>query len=218
MRSIGCAAICAAMAFAGVAKADTFTLTNTRHDDCHNEFPGILPNFDCNTLAGNGVGSATINGGNLTGADLNQQGPVDPNTATLTAIAAVDQTLTYSWDYFSEDTISSAFDPAGFLLNGAKTQLTDGSGNFCADPNADVCLVVFKHQTGEVTFDLTAGESYGFYVFSTDSAEGAGHISWTLESSNIGSAAPEPATWAAMLLGFFGVGAIARRRPAFNAG
>src|ERR1700761_6917270 len=106
------------LAIGGSARADVFTLTNTRHDNCHTEFPGIESFVDCNTLAGNGSGSATINGGSIVGPDLNQQGPVDPNTTTLTAIADGPKTLTYSWDYVSTDTISARFDPAGYIVNG----------------------------------------------------------------------------------------------------
>lgn len=211
MHKLAFAALCAATMTAGwSARADTFVLTNTRHDDCHERY-GVPALISCDTTAGNGVGAATINGGSLSGPDLDQPFGVVSNTTTLTAIAENDETLIYDWDYFSLDTISSAFDPAGYVLGGNQTQLTDGSGNDCDPmflPNA--CFVVLHHQTGEITFNISAGQSYGFYVFSGDSAEGSGNISWKLVSANM-SAAPEPASWGLMLIGFASLGAALRR-------
>ena len=42
----------------------------------------------------------------------------------------------------------------------------------------------------------------------------SGDLRWSVEPIGGGDAVPEPATWLTMLLGFFGLGGLARRRKA----
>jgi hypothetical protein len=128
-------------------------------------------------------------------------GPLSSLT-TYTATAGVDQALTFDWTYTSADGAGSQYDPGGFILNGAQTQLS---------PND----LVLDSASGQVTLNLSAGDTYGFYIFSTDSEQGRGDISVTPFRGGLGevalAAVPEPATWALMLTGFFGLGLALRR-------
>ncbi|MFL5296457.1 MAG: PEPxxWA-CTERM sorting domain-containing protein [Phenylobacterium sp.] len=213
MGRVVCGALSSAavLAFAGSVRADTFTLSNTTHPDCHAEF-GAPPGYDCAKMTANGFATPIPGGYALTGPDLIVDVTGLHSTTTLTAIADVDETLVYDWDYFSQDTISAFFDPAGFILDGQQAILVQNYFTTCQSPGPP-CVGLYRHQTGTVTFNLLAGQNYGFYVFSTDSEEGAGHISFTLASR---TGVPEPAAWALLILGFGGIGAQLRRRGLFE--
>lgn len=118
----------------------------------------------------------------------------DDNVTSFTQIADADATITGKWRYYTLDVDGSSFDPGGFLVNGVLTQLsTDG----IARPAT---------QFGTFSFDVIAGDSYGFFISTTDGALGRGALT-------IG-AVPEPASWAMLIAGFGLVGAAARRRRA----
>jgi len=203
MRSVAIAALCAASAvsLAGAAKADTFVLTNTTHDNCRQEFPGLPLSIGCADLNGNGTAQAIPGGFVITGPDLFDPSPVvDPNTVTLTATALSNQILSYNFDYFTEDDANSNFDVAGVILNGTETRFSA--------PN----LQPFVHQTGHFTISVRTGDSYGFYIFSGDSAAGPAVFTVQLADTTTTRGLPEPETWGLMLMGFGGIGAVLRRR------
>ena len=75
-----------------------------------------------------------------------------------------DGVVVFDWTYDGEpvaDDTGPSFDPSGFLLNGAQNQLTDNAG-------AEI-----QSGTGESVL-VSAGDVFGWYVFSNDGGEGPG--------------------------------------------
>jgi len=191
----GWAALCAAGVVASASQAaasvDMFTLGNTNGGD-----GGVILSsgggFD---VFGADNGTSRIFGG----------GPLSSLT-TYTATSSGDQTLTFDWTYTSADGAGSAYDPGGWVLNGVQTQLSPDD-------------LLLDSASGQLTLNLSAGDSYGFYIYSTDSQAGRGDIRITpaslLEAEAL-AVVPEPATWGLMIGGFFGLGLAlrSRRRPA----
>jgi hypothetical protein len=103
-----------------------------------------------------------------------------------TATAASAATISGKWLYQTFDCCGAFWDPAGYIINGVKTQLSDDSGG----PGVG--------GSGVFSFSVSPGDVYGFYVDSQDSVAGRGALS-------IGSV-PEPASWALMIAGFSFVG------------
>lgn len=64
-----------------------------------------------------------------------------------------------------------------------------------------------------ITFTLGLDQSVNFFIFDDPYNDNRGGVSIRLTTPDAGGpGVPEPATWALMILGFGGVGAIARRR------
>jgi hypothetical protein len=188
------AALCVAgaVALAGQASAaDVFTLQDTNNGD---GFVTLLPNgFD---LFGANNGTSKI----FTSIPLS-------SLTSYTATASQVETLIFGWTYESSDFGGTQYDPGGYILNGVQHQLsTTGPAPGLA--------------SGALTFNLAPGDKYGFYIFSTDSQAGRADIrvaratgAPTLDSVDL-DPVPEPATWAMMIAGFFGLGlALRRQRP-----
>jgi hypothetical protein len=114
------------------------------------------------------------------------------NVTSFTQLAEAASTISGKWRYFTYDVDGSSFDPAGFVVNGVLTQLTTNG-----IPRPSV-------QVGTFSFSVNPGDSYGFFVRTTDGALGRGVLT-------VG-AVPEPASWAMLIAGFGLVGAAARRR------
>jgi hypothetical protein len=191
--AVGLAAFCLC---SPQAKADVFVLTNTTHPELYVFAPPIV--WD-----GNGFVQAIPGGYKLTGP--NTLGQVE-NTTTFVATALSDEVLSYDWVYQSFDSLDALFDPAGYVLDGVLTQLTHNQSRFVGSTTVPII------QTGTLTFNLHTGQTYGFYVHSTDSHEGAGVISFTTALAPAG--VPEPATWTTLLLGFGVLGGLLRRARA----
>ncbi len=138
-----------------------------------------------NSNGGDGHVNAITGGFDLVGAD-NGAGP---NLTLYTETAATTGTLQADYAYSTSDPGGPEFDPAGLYL-GANDRFAQLS------PSA----------SGSIRFHVTAGETYGFYVNSSDSAFGAGDIAIT----NLAAGVPEPAAWALMLVGFGALGARVR--------
>jgi hypothetical protein len=111
---------------------------------------------------------------------------------TIAAPAA--GTVSFDWSYVSSDADGPEFDPAGYLLNGAITQLSDNGGG--------------ATQGAQVSFTVMAGDRFGFYLQSNDNLSGSA----TLTISNFSAPIPEPASVAMMSLGLLGVAVAAARR------
>ena len=104
-----------------------------------------------NSNGGDGYATPVSGGYDLFGADNGVGG----NTTDLFATSTSVKTVTYNYKYTTHDCCGSEYDPAGYYLNGVETQISPASSN------------PYETNTGSVTFDLTFGDSYGFYVSST---------------------------------------------------
>jgi hypothetical protein len=84
--------------------------------------------------------------------------------------------FSFSWSYFTQD--GSLFDPAGYVIDGAKTFLVDGSN-------------IVESASGTATVALLVGQSFGWFVDSSDNALGAGNLSITANNTSV-AGVPEP--------------------------
>jgi hypothetical protein len=167
------------------------------------------------TLGGDGGVNLLPGGGfDVYGSNNGTPAPFGGPIASLTsytATAGVAQTLAFDWTYTTQDTSGAQYDPVGYILNGVQFQLSPAS----SDP------ISYIGESGHLVLNLAANDTYGFYVYSTDSEQGRADIlvkpSRGLGTSFPAAAVPEPAAWALMLSGFFGVGAVLRRRRAMAA-
>ncbi|TRU81693.1 MAG: PEP-CTERM sorting domain-containing protein [Microcystis novacekii Mn_MB_F_20050700_S1] len=117
----------------------------------------------------------------LTGGD---NGSGDFGTTDYTTTAAAAGTVTFDWNYSSND--SPGFDGFGYLLNGSFSFLANSSG-----------------QSGTSTFNVLAGDSFGFRIFTGDNTFGRGSVT----ISNFSAPIPEPsAVLSLLVLGGLGTG------------
>jgi hypothetical protein len=122
----------------------------------------------------------------LTGGD---DGSDDFGTTDYTTTAAAAGTVTFDWNYSTADGDGPSFDPFGYLLNGSFTQVTDDGGGVV--------------QNGTSTFNVLAGDSFGFRIFTVDNIAGRGSVT----ISNFSAPIPEPSTVLSLLvLGGLGAG------------
>ena len=153
-------------------------------------------NWTTNLDGGNGsvITSGAPHSTTINGSD----GIFDSNGDPLQVTALTSYTITavgagkviFDWGYQTNDGDGPLFDPAGYLLNGIVYQLSNDSGA--------------NSQNGSASFDVVAGNIFGFYV---DSDSLGGRASLTI--SSFSAPVPEPGQ-AAMLamgllvLGYFG--------------
>ncbi|MFM6321705.1 MAG: PEP-CTERM sorting domain-containing protein [Microcystis panniformis] len=122
----------------------------------------------------------------LTGGD---NGSDNFGTTDYTTTAAAAGTVTFDWDYSTADIDGPFFDRFGYLLNGSFTQVTNNGGGVV--------------QNGTSTFNVLAGDSFGFRIFTTDNISGRGSVT----ISNFSAPIPEPSTVLSLLaLGGLGAG------------
>ncbi|WP_372783085.1 PEPxxWA-CTERM sorting domain-containing protein [Phenylobacterium sp.] len=198
-RSVWAALVVAGTVTAGhAAAADIFTLQNTLGGD-----------GSVTTLSGGGFDVFGSNNGHPEGFG----GPIASLTS-YTATAGVTGSLSFDWTYTTHDLSGAQFDPGGYILNGVQHQLSPLTSN----------PIFYTGESGYLTLDLTAGDTYGFYIFSTDSEEGRADLRVApseglneVSEAEVPAGVPEPATWAMMIAGFFGLGAALRRRQAMVA-
>lgn len=120
----------------------------------------------------------------LTGGD---NGSGFSGTTDYTTTAAAAGTVTFDWDYSTND--GPFYDRFGYLLNGSFTQVTNNGGGVV--------------QNGTSTFNVLAGDSFGFRIFTTDNIFGPGSVT----ISNFSAPIPEPSTVLSLLvLGGLGAG------------
>ncbi len=108
----------------------------------------------------------------LTGGDNNSN---SSGTTSYTTTAAAAGTVTFNWNYSTDDAVTS-FDPFGYLLNGSFTQVTNDGGGVV--------------QNGTSTFNVLAGDSFGFRISTNDNIAGRGSVT----ISNFSAPAPVPAS------------------------
>jgi len=119
-----------------------------------------------------------------------------PDNTDFTITAAASGFVTFTWGYLNGDIAGSGLDPFGYLKNGDFTQLTTND--------------LFTPQSGTVSFEVAAGDTFGFRIFATDSILGSS----TAAIYGFTAPVPEPETYALMLAGLGLVGFMARRRAA----
>jgi hypothetical protein len=116
-------------------------------------------------------------------------------TTDYTTTAAAAGTVTFDWNYSTSD--FPDVDGFGYLLNGSFTQVTDNT------------LFV---QNGTSTFNVLAGDSFGFRIFTNDNFSGRGSVTISNFSAPGPMAppptsVPEPSTVLSLLvLGGLGAG------------
>lgn len=110
-----------------------------------------------------------------------------PSSQDLTIVSPWDGIVSFLWSYDTLDG-ASAFDPFGFLVNGAFTQVTIDT-----DPLT---------QSGQATFAVSAGDLFGFSAFSYDSSFGAATSTVSaLSFTEVIRSVPEPGSMALIGLG-----------------
>lgn len=146
------------------------------------------------------LGSITLNGSN---SSPSEPGPF--SRLEFTIVAPTAGQVSFSWSYVFNDPDPSAtplFDPAGYRLgtgDAALVQLSDDNGT--------------ANQSGMESFNVSAGQTIGFYVATTDNFGGNA----TLTISDFTTAPiPEPASVAMMSLGLLGLATVAARRRRSN--
>jgi len=150
--------------------------------------------FGSFTLSNSNSGDGFVTGSypNLTvsGADNGASANDTFYTATVTAGGS----LAFDWNYVTNDCCGAGWDPAGYVLNGTKTQL---SANVFGSPGTG-------NGSGSTSVLLNSGDIFGWYVYSPDSIQGRGNLTVT--------SVPEPETYGMMLVGLGLMGFMVRRR------
>jgi hypothetical protein len=138
--------------------------------------------------------NGTLSGGypvfTITGSD---DGSGNDDTAFYVQTYASATRVSFTWQYASFDAGGSAYDPAGWILDGVETQLSVDGG-----PGST--------SRGALTVDIGAGQTFGWYVHSFDSTSGAGVL-----AVDVPPPVPEP-RGAAMLLAALAAWIVATRR------
>jgi hypothetical protein len=109
---------------------------------------------------------------------------------TYTTTALIGGLLSFNWSYGTADW-NPYYDPFGFVLNGAFTQLTNNGG-----PNG---------QSGAFSTTLAQGDIFGFGINTTDNAFGSGNAT----ISGFAAPVPEPVSTVGLLIG---AGAMLKRK------
>jgi len=136
-------------------------------------------NADGSVNTGGAPASISLTGGN--------NGSGGSGTTDYTTTAAAAGTVTFDWNYSTAD--GSFWDPFGYLLNGSFTQVTNDGGGVV--------------QNGTSTFNVLAGDSFGFRIFTRDNLFGWASVT----ISNFSAPIPEPSTVLSLLvLGGLGAG------------
>ena len=146
-------------------------------------------NADGSVNSASAPASITITGGN-NGSGL-------AGTTDFTRAAQTTGIVSFNWSYTTTDGGDPSFpngsDPAGYLLNGVFFQLTVGQTSPQSGTN--------------VTFNVTAGQIFGFRVRTEDNGFGPG----VFTISNFSQAVPEPSTFLLLAPGI-GIFWLLRRR------
>jgi hypothetical protein len=160
--------------------------------DAYDPINWTFTNSNADGFVNTGGAPASIS---LTGGD---NGSGDPGTTDYTTTAAAAGTVTFDWNYSTADIDGPRWDPFGYLLNGSFTQVTNNGGGVV--------------QNGTSTFNVLAGDSFGFRIFTVDNIAGRGSVTISNFSAPGPMAppptsVPEPSTVLSLLvLGGLGAG------------
>ncbi|MFA5041822.1 MAG: VPLPA-CTERM sorting domain-containing protein [Bdellovibrionales bacterium] len=165
-----------------------------------------------NTNGGNGyVVDANTTDGNYTIYGSDDCGYHDGNYTTYTNIATYTGSMSFAWSYTTYDENTAWWDPAGYVINGAYTQLTPDDSQIdyywedspYHDPNYPSGSRTYS---GVATLQVIAGQTYGFYVNTYDDQGGFAKMEI--------SAVPLPAALPLFAASLFGFGAVSRKKRA----
>ncbi len=133
--------------------------------------------------------SQSINGGSvdISGAPdtlvltSSNDGSNNEKNQDFTITALKNSSVSFAWNFQTNDSFN-AYDPFGMLLNGVFTQLTDNLGN--------------NNQSGIFSFNIVAGDIFGFRANSIDSMFGSSITDISaFDATPAPTSVPTPATF-----------------------
>lgn len=155
---------------------------------------------DCTgfTLSTTGDGDVNVTSPSASDCSFTLTGNNDGSSGLtlFTAIADVGYLLDFNWNYSTAD-VSPSWDPAGYTVNGALMQLSDNGGSTFS-------------QSGSESYQISAGDEFGWYVDSVDGIVGAADLDVFSNFTVI----PLPAGGLLLLTALGGMAAVRRRRKA----
>jgi hypothetical protein len=125
-----------------------------------------------NTNGGDGFLNIVPGGFQIVGADNG----VGSTFAYLTGVADTNGPFTFNWTYITFDSDGPSFDRGGYFVGNVATQLSQDE------------LPFGSSQSGTVTLNLSIGNSFGWYINSSDAAFGRASITITEVTAGV----PEP--------------------------
>ncbi len=140
-------------------------------------------------------GNGTVNTGGAPGSILLTGSDNGNMVGALTAYVITTGSsgdVMFSWTYTTFDRDGSTFDPAGYIINGTLHQFTANG-----QPTGST-------QSNWASFGVNAGDTFGFFVDSSDNLYGPGQL--TISNT------PEPGSFALLGSGMAAVWMLSRRR------
>lgn len=173
-------------AFSGVYAPSQWTFENSPDDTLTDGSVDTTGAPDSITLIGGDEGSGTF------------------GFTRYTTTAAANGTVSFSWNYTTEDD-ESFFDPFGFLLDGVFEEITDSN------------LELVQAESGIASFAVLAGQVFGFQI-NTDNTFGRAQVVISDFLAPLAvvtpppNGVPEPGVLALLGLGFLGMRLARRQR------
>lgn len=160
-----------------------------------------VANWTTTNTPGQATGSVDISGAPSSVVVIGSDGPQLNGGTTFTIAAAGAGNVFFDWLYMTAD-VDPSTDPAGYILNGIRTQLSVDTGA--------------NTQSGNQFFAVAAGDIFGFFVDTTDNQFGSASLAISNFRAPAGTppppGVPEPGTVALLALGMLGFAASRKRQ------